>query len=464
MSHMRHTPLHLLASPGPYLTAGRVIDRDGQLWLANAHATLPVTWPSSTPSGLRQGALVRIEGRWDGRQLTATRLIDVRAGQLPPWLDRPALPSAGEVATARDRINSQLAAFFCARGFIEVTTPTWVPEPGTDIYLDPFEATFHLEGAQRQTRATPGWLHTSPEFAMKRLLVEGFERIWQRCPAWRNGEVSERHVPEFTILEWYRAWEPIEAIMDDVEALVRLVLGGKAKLASTTPPRVIDVRGPFKRITMQQLVAQSCRGLDLLEALDYTSLRDACARHGLLPHRIGPDAPRREATRPLHAVAPSAAASSAPTGEDPRWAELFFELQITYIDPLLERMGAVFVTDWPAPLAVLAARDARDPRVAKRFELYIGGLELTNGFEELTDAAEQRARFAEDLRARQQQDMIPLPLPTRFLTALEHGMPPSAGVALGLDRLLMLATGAPTIQHVCPQHLRRSASGDIDWG
>lgn len=454
MHSPQHTPLHHLAQPALIQTGGRITERDGALWIANAHAAIPAHWPSSTPASLKQGALVRVEARWDGAALHVSRILDLRAGRAPTR----AAPA--DAVVARARLYAQLDQFFAARGFIQVMTPAWVAEPGTDIYLDPFAATFRPEGAARgdHRRDLTGWLHTSPEFAMKRLLVEGFERIWQRCPAWRNGEVSERHTPEFTIVEWYRAWDPVEAIMDDVEALVRLATDGLARLATGGSIREIDLRSPFKRMTMQQLVAQSCAGLDLLEALDYDSLRAACQRHGLLPHRV--NAPHRPQTGQLYALKPS----DQPVGEDPRWAELFFELQITHIDPALEHMGAVFITDWPAPLAVLAARDPKDPRVAKRFELYVGGLELTNGFEELTDPHEQRARFTEDLRARAQEDMAPLPLPSRFLAALEHGMPPSAGVALGLDRLLMLAIGAPTIQHVCPQHLRRDAGGMIDWG
>jgi lysyl-tRNA synthetase class 2 len=465
MQPTRHTPLHHLAQPASVLTGGRLVARGDALWLANAHVALPTIWPSSTPAGLRQGSLVRILGRWDGSTLHVTDLLHHAPGALPTWTARPRSPSPGESAEARSRLNAQIAGFFESRGFIEVTTPAWVPEPGTDLYLDPFAAAFIPEGAPptARERGVQGWLHTSPEFAMKRLLVEGFERIWQRCPAWRNGEVSARHAPEFTILEWYRAWEPVDAIMDDVEALVRLALGGVARHAAAGQLREIDVRGPFKRLTMQQLVAQSCDGLDLLQALEYEPLRAACARHGLLPSRVGPPTRKTEQLYALN-LAREAAGAAQMTVEDPRWAELFFELQVTYIDPALDRMGAVFVTDWPAPLAVLAARDPRDPRVAKRFELYIGGLELTNGFEELTDPAEQRARFEAELASRRAEGMAPLPLPTRFLDALSRGMPPASGVALGLDRLLMLAIGAPTLQHVCPQHLRRDAAGDIDWG
>ena len=148
-----------------------------------------------------------------------------------------------------------------------------------------------------------------------------------------------------------------------------------------------------------------------------------------------------------------------------RWAELFFELQVTHLDPLLEKMGAVFVTEWPTPLAVLARKSARDPRVAERFELYIGGLELANGFGELCDAQEQRRRFEEDLRQRHALGRPGYPMPTRLLDALERGMPPSAGVAMGVDRLLMLATGAGTITEVTPFSLRRDhETGEIGWG
>ncbi|MEM1350361.1 MAG: amino acid--tRNA ligase-related protein, partial [Myxococcota bacterium] len=272
----------------------------------------------------------------------------------------------------------------------------------------------------------------------------GFEHIWQLGPAWRDGEVTDRHLPEFTILEWYRAWEGVEAIMEDVEHLTRLVLGGTAKVRNrnTTEENLdIDLGEPFLRRTMQQLYNEAC-GFDILEALTYESLLHACRAHALL------DLDR---------------STGAPHGMQ-RWDALFFELHITYVEPLIASLGTVFVTEWPTPLAVLARRDERDPRVAKRFELYVGGVELANGFEELTDPIEQRTRFEEDLTCRAALEQPPLPMPESFLATLERGLPPSAGVAMGFDRMVMLALGAATIQEVAPLSTRRDpVRGGITW-
>lgn len=318
---------------------------------------------------------------------------------------------------------------------MEAHTPSLVPEPGTDLHLDPFRSFFLPEASEQSTHnptiknVLAAYLQTSPELMMKRMLVEGHERIYQLTHAWRNGEVTDLHQPEFTILEWYRAWSSMDVIMDDVEQLVRQALDSQDVLSD----RGINLHLPFERITMQELVQRAC-GFDLLEHLNLPALKEACAKH--LPH-LNIDV------------------------ED--WDELFFEMQIDRIDPYLEQMGAVFVTHWPRPLAVLARGDSQDPRVALRFELYLGGLELANGFDELTDPHEQRQRFTEDVRRRRALRLPDLPMPTRFLEALERGMPPSAGVAMGVDRLLMLACGAKTIGEVLPFGLLRNQN-QIHWG
>lgn len=323
----------------------------------------------------------------------------------------------------RAEANKTIRAFFDRRDFLEVETPNWVGAPGTDVHLDPVRAIYEdLHGG----REVSGYLHTSPEFAMKRLLVEGLERIWQMCKVWRNGELTPLHNPEFTILEWYRAHEPVEAIIDDVEALARELLGGFDE--------------PFSRMTMQELVEEAC-GFDILEALEFDALLQICKTEELLSPR-----------------------SLERAREHQQWDELFFELQVTYIDPLLAKQGAVFVTDWPAPLAVLARKSPDDARVAQRFELYIDGVELANGFQELTDPQEQRERFEEDLETRRERGLPEVPMPERFLEALERGMPASSGVAVGVDRLLMLSAGVADIREVAPFAMRRDPeTGAVTW-
>ncbi len=338
----------------------------------------------------------------------------------------------------RAAANRKIRAFFDARDFLEVETPNWVAAPGTDVHLDPVRAIYE---DRHSTSSESGYLHTSPEFAMKRLLVEGLERIWQMCKVWRNGELSPLHNPEFTLLEWYRADEPVETIVEDVEALAVELLGDEATLVDDGEARSVELRTPFERLTMQQVVERAC-GFDLLEALDFEALLRACETHELLSQR-----------------------SLERAREHRQWDELFFELQITYIDPFLAERGAVFVTGWPAPLAVLAQKDPNDARVAQRFELYIGGVELANGFQELTDPVEQRARFEADLRTRRERGLPEVPMPQRFLAALARGMPPSSGVAVGVDRFLMLAAGVGDIREVAPFAMRRDPDrGAIVWG
>ena len=337
-----------------------------------------------------------------------------------------------EAVVERGRLNTAIRRYFEARDFLEVETPNCVEAPGTDIYLEPV-GTRSLE--ERGRRSLPGFLHTSPEFAMKRLLTEGFERIYQLVKVWRDGEVTDWHHPEFSMLEWYRAWEDVDAIMGDVEQIVAAATDGDAAVVERTTEgeehRTVPCEPPFRRMTMQELVDEAC-GFDLLEALDYESLRARVVEHDLL----GPGLDRRHPPRD--------------ESEEGRWDALFFELMIARIEPHLATLGTVFVTEWPAPLAILAQKSDEDPRVAERFELFVGGIELANGFSELTDPEEQRRRFEHDLEERAAMDKPLLPMPTAFLEGLEYGLPPSSGVALGIDRLLMLRMGASRIDQVAP--------------
>ncbi|MBA2662808.1 MAG: EF-P lysine aminoacylase GenX [Bradymonadaceae bacterium] len=428
---MTHTALHRLVSPGAVKTGGRLRHCAKGWTLTNAHASVALAaTPGCALDGLRDDALVRLDAIWDGQILHVTTLELIHS---PPFAasstlttPAPGALSHSEAARARAALNTTARRFFAERDFLEVETPAWVESPGTDIYLNPFEADFNLDPGTAPPTLR-GYLHTSPEFAMKRLLSEGFERIYQLTHVWRNGEVTALHNPEFTILEWYRAWQEVDEIIDDVEALVRRVLERSAHTLADAP---------FARRTMQEVFEAAC-GIDLLEALDFDTLHRAASARGLLSRR---------------------------THTSRRWDELFFELVVSHLDPYLATLGPIFVTDWPTELAVLARKNAHDPRTAERFELYIGGLELANGFGELTDPTEQRARFEADLIERQTLGLPTLPMPEKFLDALTHGMPPSAGVALGVDRLLMLATGAKTISEVAPFALERDeATGQIRW-
>jgi lysyl-tRNA synthetase class 2 len=315
----------------------------------------------------------------------------------------------------RARLTQATRAFFDARGYTEVETPYAVRAPGEEVHLRAFATEQeHPNGARQRL-----WLHTSPEFAMKRLLVAGAGPIFQLARVWRNGERGDLHAPEFTLLEWYRPGADFASLLNETEDFLRAVL-----------PPAIACRGvasalaSFERLTMAEAFARYA-GADLLGTLD--------------------DAPALAASagiRPRHAET---------------WEDLFFRLLLERIEPNIGRDRPCFLTHWPAAQAALARRDPADPRVALRFELFICGLELANAFEELTDAAEQRARFLADRARRHDMSGPDWPLDEDFLAALAHGMPHACGIALGFDRLAMLATGASRIDQV--QWL-----GEAEWG
>ena len=307
----------------------------------------------------------------------------------------------------RARVAAGVRAFFGARGYLEVETPYAVVAPGEEVHLATF-ATEQVtpEGERRALR-----LHTSPEFAMKKLLAGGVGRCFQLARVWRNGEGSDLHSPEFTMLEWYRPGGTMDDLIEETFALLRAVL-----------PPVVQCRGiivsleGFERLTVADAFSRHV-GADLLGTLD--------------------DAPALAAQ----------AGVRLRDGED--WEDLFFRLLLDRVEPAIGRGRPTFLTHWPAAQAALARRDPSDPRVAERFELFACGMELANAFVELTDPVEQRARFEVD-RARRHalyggEDW---PMDEEFLAALEHGLPSCAGIALGFDRLAMLAGGADRIGQV----------------
>ena len=306
----------------------------------------------------------------------------------------------------RARLTAATRAFFTARGYTEVETPYAVPAPGEEVHLRAVRA----DRTAPDGTPTPLWLHTSPEFAMKRLLAGGAGPIFQLARVWRDGEASALHAPEFTMLEWYRPGASMADLMAETETFLRAVL----------PPVV------------------TCRGVTTdLARSERLTLAEAFARH------TGADLLATAGDAPALAAA---AGARLRDGED--WEDLFFRLLLERIEPHLGRDHPTFLTHWPAAQAALARRDPADPRVARRFELFVCGLELANAFEELTDPAEQRARFTADRARRHALSGPDWPLDEDFLAALAHGLPPCAGIALGFDRLAMIAAGADRIGQV----------------
>lgn len=305
--------------------------------------------------------------------------------------------SSLDLLEVRARLNRTLRAFFEARGVCEVETPLLSHTIGTDPNLHPVTAIYQ---AHPQAQATTLFLQTSPEFAMKRLLAAGSGPIYQLCKAVRSGEQGTKHNPEFTMLEWYRPGFSLTQLMDEVEALAVAVLG------------------PLhcERVTYRDLFQ---RHLDIdPHTATVVQLQDLVQRHVAL-HR--------------------------PEQHRDTLLELLYG---QVIEPFLHT--PTFIHDYPASQAALSrlARDAQGQQVALRFELVINGMEIANGYDELSDAAEQQRRFSADQAVRKQRGLPEFPGDQRLLAALQHGLPACAGVALGVDRLLMLQTGAGHIREV----------------
>ncbi len=320
-----------------------------------------------------------------------------------------------EAARARARLQGAVRAFFAAQRFEEVETPCLVPAPGMEPHIDAFQTPFLQEGGA----ARPLWLQSSPEYAMKRLLAEGFPRIFQLARVFRNGEVSAAHNPEFTMLEFYRAGTDYRGIMADLEELVahcaRELTGGTRVRASG---HELELAAPFERLTVADAFGTRT-GVDIGACQgDAAELRAQLVGRGLDAGRAGDS-----------------------------FDDLFFRAFLDHVELTIGRGRPTYLVDWPTPMAALSRVKASDPRFAERFELYAGGLELANGFSELNDAVEQRRRLEEERALRVRMGRPAYPLDERFLAELPR-MPEAGGVAVGLDRLLMLLTGATAIDEV----------------
>ncbi len=380
---------------------GRVIARDGDDALVRtARGDIRVKHAGATVAGdlveldhagaplRRVRAYPRTEYPPRGSELA--RLGQVRRGNL----------------AARGRLMAALREFFAGRDFLEVETPLLVPAPGLEIQL-------------AAVPAGDGWLITSPEYQMKRLLAGGMERIYQVCRCFRAGEEGPHHQREFSMLEWYRGWEDLEAIADDTQALVAHVAEAvNGRPTVTVGGRTIKVDGAWLRVSVAE------------------------AMHDWAGVAVRGDESAAE-------LAEAVRAAGIDLGRAHHWDDVFFTAFVARVEPALAALDRpVLLGDWPAPLGALARRKPGNPRVVERFEAYLGGIELANAFGELTDPIEQRARFEDDLAHRRERGLAVYPLDEKLLAALAEGLPPSAGIALGVDRLAMLVLGAATIGDV----------------
>jgi lysyl-tRNA synthetase class 2 len=321
---------------------------------------------------------------------------------------------------ARSRMQAAVREFFGERGFVEVETPVLQVSPGLEPHLRAFGIILHEPG---EGRGRPLFLHTSPEFAMKKLLAAGLPRIWQLAHVFRDGERSATHHPEFSMLEWYRAGAGYEMLMADCEALLRRAQQAAGAAALDWQGRTADANQSFKRLSVADAFMRHA-GIDLLAT--------------------APDPARPDAVR-LAAAAESLGIAPHP-GDD--WETLFFRIFLDRIEPHLGIGAPTILYDYPISLAALSRPKPGDPRLCERFELYVCGLELANAFGELTDAQEQRRRFLADQAKKQALYGETYPIDEDFLAALEYGLPDCAGIALGFDRLVMLLTGAAHIEEV----------------
>lgn len=302
-----------------------------------------------------------------------------------PVDDRRRLTISRPFLEKRSLIMAAVRRLFVREGFLEVETPTRIPAPAPELHIEAEEA-------------SGSFLITSPELQMKRLVASGsFDRIFQICHCFRRNERGEKHLPEFSMLEWYRVDADTSDLMDDCEKILEACAGA---------------------LGVWPLVRRGSASIDLTPPWRRLSVKEAFERFAGWSPGATPDPDR------------------------------FDREMVEKVEPALPAEEPVFLHGYPASMASLARISPDDPTVADRVELYAGGLELANGFAELTDPAQQRERFVEEESARRSLGRTPYPMDHKFLASLEMGMKPCAGMALGLDRLVMLLTGAGTIDEV----------------
>ena len=377
----------------------RLVDESGDVSLAF----------SRTSCNLRPGDVVEARGIWRPPK------FHIRSHRvLAPGLRPPESGPSHRILRTRARVLSFVRRFFETAGFLEVETPLLVHSPGMEPHLDAFETLYSDNGRVRRF-----YLPTSPEYAMKRLLSAGYERIFQICKSFRQETPGPMHSPEFTMLEWYRAYADYTSIMADAETLIHaLVCEVTGKPAVKYQGSTVDFTPPWQRLTVREAFAR------------YAGVHTDPAEN--LEEFI------REARQQGHrSVCPG----------DP-FEMAYFKV---FLDGVEKHLGAgrpTFLLDYPSEMAALARLKQDAPGIAERFELYVSGVELANAFTELNNPAEQRDRLENEAAQRKHSGRPVYPIDERFIGALEAGMPPAGGIALGVDRLLMVLTGAKHIRDV----------------
>jgi lysyl-tRNA synthetase class 2 len=335
-----------------------------------------------------------------------------------PWWASHLHTDRRPILLARNRIREAHRSYFADQGFTEVDCAALQRSPGNETHLHAFETAYISPDGRRRKL----YLHTSPEFACKKLLAAGEKKIFSLGPAYRNFERGALHAPEFTMLEWYRADEPYEAVMDDCIALIRLA----AEAVQATHMRFRETKSDPYAEPIRMSVAAAFKefaNVDLLSTLGAEGE----------PNRA--------------ALAKAAQTAGVKIAADDSWSDIFSRILVERIEPRLGCSAPTLLDRYPRTEAALARASRDDPRVAERFELYLCAVEIANGFGELTDSAEQRRRFAHEMAEKERIYENCYPIDEDFLAALQL-MPEASGVALGFDRLVMLATGAAHIDQV----------------
>lgn len=342
-----------------------------------------------------------------------------------PWWQKDAFAERLPALMVRNKVAIATRQFFAERGFIEVDTPAIQVSPGTEPHLTAFKTQLFEPFDMAHARTL--YLQTSPEFAMKKLLTAGMKKIFQLARVWRNGERSSTHHPEFSMLEWYRVGAGWRDIAEDCEVLLRSMILEARPHAGPIPIKwrglTCDPLAVWEYLTVNDAFKKYC-GINLLATT---------------PEPLKPDP-----------VLLAVEANRIGLRVDPndQWDEIFFRIYLEKIEPKLGVGVPTVLYDYPLSMAALARQNPNDGRVAERFEVFVCGLELANGFGELTDAVEQLRRFELEIDRKEEIAGYSYPIDKDFLDALEAGMPEASGVALGFDRLVMLCAGADKIEDV----------------
>lgn len=331
------------------------------------------------------------------------------------WLEIKNQPKIKNNLIRRAQILNQIRGFFNQQGFVEIDSPLLVSKPNMEPNLDVMETVLKRNDGKNY----PAFLITSPEFALKKILAAGLPKIYQLGKCFRNSEPwNNNHNPEFTLLEWYEAGSSYFDLMTQTEKLIRFLTNQESSLIFQG--QKINLQTPWLRLSMREAWLKYAK-IDLNDYLIYDTMRALVERKGYT------------------------------VTEDDSWDDLFFKIFLTEVEwHLQDEKQPIFLYDFPVSMAALSKIKKEDPRYAERFELYIGGLEIANAYSELTDGREQRRRFFLDQTEQVKQGRIKREVDEDFLQALDSGLPECAGIALGVDRLIMLLTDSGDLAEVVP--------------